>query len=419
MEILTTGEKIRRARIYKGLTLKDICGDMISVSKLSCIENNKIEAEPEILESISEKLGLDYEYLVQDIQYQIKNNIEELTKTSTDQQYESGIYYNLSYCTENAYYDLAFELVHLLFAYYRKNSRIDKIEEVLSIYFQLNNKSHTSQNIVTYNGDMGDYFYLNEEYDQAIYYYDNAINILNENKELSQESIAILLNNKVKCMIKLFQYGDIEESADLLKNYAGFVKNDMNRADIYKTLVLAKISQNGETDKGYEEQIYMLLNDSIEDICEAKLEFAQALFLRKSTEKAMEYIEFGISNYPAKLKEKKVAFVLNCVNELINNNILEEAKKICDDALNYAIMLDNINYIEKAYYFKSTILQKMGDYNSAEMYMNLSVDALMKYGNKKERYLRYMELGNMYYKLGQPAESIKYFNIAINVKKKL
>ena len=41
MEILSTGEKIKRARIYKGITLKELCGEEISISKMSCIENGR------------------------------------------------------------------------------------------------------------------------------------------------------------------------------------------------------------------------------------------------------------------------------------------------------------------------------------------------------------------------------------------
>ena len=50
MEILSTGEKIKRARIYKGITLKDLCEDKISISKMSCIENGKVKADKEIYE---------------------------------------------------------------------------------------------------------------------------------------------------------------------------------------------------------------------------------------------------------------------------------------------------------------------------------------------------------------------------------
>ena len=76
MEILSTGEKIKRSRIYKGITLKELCGDKISISKMSCIENSKIKADEEALRYISNKLEVDYNYLVRDVYDQIKYNVE-------------------------------------------------------------------------------------------------------------------------------------------------------------------------------------------------------------------------------------------------------------------------------------------------------------------------------------------------------
>ena len=78
MEILSTGEKIKRARIYKGITLKELCGEEISISKMSCIENGKIKADDECLKYISDKLQIDYSYLVQDVYEQIKENIKSV-----------------------------------------------------------------------------------------------------------------------------------------------------------------------------------------------------------------------------------------------------------------------------------------------------------------------------------------------------
>ena len=78
MEILSTGEKIKRARVYKGITLKELCRDRISISKMSCIENGKIKADEESLKYIAEKLQIDYNYLTQDVYEQIKSNIENI-----------------------------------------------------------------------------------------------------------------------------------------------------------------------------------------------------------------------------------------------------------------------------------------------------------------------------------------------------
>ena len=78
MEILSTGEKIKRARIYKGVTLKELCGEKISISKMSCIENGKIKADEDVLKFIADKLDIDFEYLVQDVYEQISNNLKAI-----------------------------------------------------------------------------------------------------------------------------------------------------------------------------------------------------------------------------------------------------------------------------------------------------------------------------------------------------
>ena len=82
MKILSTGEKIKRSRIYKGYTLREICDDKISVSKMSCIENNKVIAEPWILELISKELDIDIEYLNENVFEQVKGNIKILKENA-------------------------------------------------------------------------------------------------------------------------------------------------------------------------------------------------------------------------------------------------------------------------------------------------------------------------------------------------
>lgn len=88
MEVLATGEKIKRARVYKGLTLKEMCGEGLSISKLSCIENNKIKAEPEVLQYISKKLDIDYAYLIESTKTQLERNLKTLKNRKSVEDYE-------------------------------------------------------------------------------------------------------------------------------------------------------------------------------------------------------------------------------------------------------------------------------------------------------------------------------------------
>lgn len=95
MEILSTGEKIKRARVYQGITLKELCGNKVSISKMSCIENGKIKADKDMLEYIANKLDLDYEYLVRDVKEQIISNLELINEDLVpDEEMDNVINHN-------------------------------------------------------------------------------------------------------------------------------------------------------------------------------------------------------------------------------------------------------------------------------------------------------------------------------------
>ena len=121
MEILSTGQKIKRARIYKGITLKELCKEKISISKMSCIENGKVKADEETIKYIADIIQVDYDYLIQDIYEQIYNNLQTIKKEKpVGRELEDNININLGYAIEYEYNDLALELIHILFTYYSK-----------------------------------------------------------------------------------------------------------------------------------------------------------------------------------------------------------------------------------------------------------------------------------------------------------
>jgi len=133
MEILSTGEKIKRTRIYKGFTLREMCDDKISVSKMSCIENNKVMAEPWVLELISKKLDIDITYLNENVKEQVEENIKALKEEVQNlthimgDEFEGKAVYNLQFAQKYNYYDLAIELMHMLFNFYLDKKNLKKL----------------------------------------------------------------------------------------------------------------------------------------------------------------------------------------------------------------------------------------------------------------------------------------------------
>ena len=95
------------------------------------------------------------------------------------------------------------------------------------------------------------------------------------------------------------------------------------------------------------------------------------------------------------------------------------AEDFADKAINIAIELNHIELIEQSYYLKGMLLQKQERYVEAELYMNLSLDSLVKFGTRKDLYSRYIDMANMYHKINDTHDSIKYFTLAMKMQKKI
>ncbi|MEW8956179.1 helix-turn-helix domain-containing protein [Clostridium sp.] len=418
MEILSTGEKIKRARIYKGATLKEICGDKISVSKMSCIENNKVKPEQWILEMIADKLNLDISYLLKDVKEQIKDNIENFKNQAISKDIEDKLFYNLDYAMEYKHYDLAFHLIHILFQSYLDNRSFEKIQVIVSKYYDVCQKSGSINNLILYLKDMGKYFFLNKEYTQAASYFDNMISLIEEENISDNNEKSIAIYNKAVCHFKLKEFDKTYSLVDRLKDNVHFVEDKWKRAAIYNFIGDIFLKRGIEEADDFEKKAHELYDNAEQKIC-ALIDSSLILMEVGRVERSLMYINDAIEICKGNCEDKVVSVLITCVENLLEKGLIEEAQSRCDEALNYAISSDDIRYIERAYYLKSKVLQKKDRFIESEMYMNFSFDALMKFGSKKAIYERYLEMGNMYFKLGEAREALKYLNLAINMERRI
>lgn len=420
MEILSTGEKIKRARIYKRITLKELCGEEISISKMSCIENGKIKADDECLKYISDKLQIDYSYLVQDVYEQIKDNIKSVKKSKHSlEKIESIIKYNLDYSFRYNFNDLALELIHILFKLYIKNNKIEKLQLLISKYFDLYQHATNNEQIIIYYSDMAEFFVKTKEYHEAISYYSRIIQIYEKDK--------IKFDDKYiyACFYEGICYKNInliEESYKCLKKIIdkeALFKNDNDKGDYYHEFAIVNILLYiGEADK----YLNIALNykkDDMKVLAKFKAENGDIYFKVHKDDKALIELEDAAKIYPREDVRGCGEFLIKCIDILYKNNKYDEAFSYISEALNLAIDIDDERLIEKAYYFKGMIHQKLNDYIQAEMYMNLATDFLLRFANNEEKYKRYNEMAELYYNLNELKESIKYFTLAIQIEKKL
>lgn len=419
MEILSIGEKIKRTRIYKGYTLKDICEEKISISKMSCIENGKINPEDWILELISDKLDMDIEYLKKDIREQLKCNLKEVKANYNEVGQGGFLKYNLDYAEEYKYYDIAFEYMHILFNYYLEVKDTKSCQDNTARYYKICRKSGSEKNKLIYYMDIGKYFYAGNEYFQAASYYNNVRKALTENESKDHDFLISATYEEANCIFMMKNYENAYEILNKLINIINFIKDDYYKAKIFNLLGMLSIKMENGKFKQFQEQSYKLVENNKSLKAKFIYNYGCAMLKTNMNENAYEYINEAISLYPEEINRDFVYFMLDVIKTLIQIDKISQAKGFCDKILNYSIDLHEDVFIEKSYYFKALIVHRENNIEMSEMYMNLSLDILMKIGDKNMIKARYMEIGVLYFEMNNTSESLKYFNLALNMNKKI
>lgn len=422
MEILSTGEKIKRARIFKGITLKELCEDKISIAKMSCIENGKAKADKELLEYIAKKIDIDFEYLVEDVYEQITNNLESIKRNiSCDMESENKIKDNLAYAIKYKYFNLAFELIHILFSYYVEDNKVENIQLIVSQYYDLYQRDNTPKNTFIYFKDMARYLSQNGEYIEAVSYYSKLREMMEscDTGDFDKNEYCLISYNEALCFIHL---NNFEEAYKILSDVIEFVDeltDEECKGNIYHTYAIICIKLRKSCADEYKKKAYDYQKFNPISLALSHGEYGKYYFEIGERDKAIMEIEEGIKIFPDDNQCKNVEFLNYCTNLFMQNGEYGVANKLAEEALNMAIVTDNVKLIERSYYLKGTVLQKMDRYAEAEKYMNLSLDALFKFGSREERKARYYEMAKLYYKLGSTTDSLKYFNLALNADKKI
>lgn len=418
MEILSVGEKIKRARVYKRLTLKDICNEKISVSKMSCIENGKIEPDDCILEFLSKKLDISIEYLKYDTKKQFIDNLKKFNDIEESKK-EEYLKYNMYYAKQYNYYDIAFKFMHIIFNYYLDINKIELIREISSEYYDLCRRNKTDNVKFTYYMDMGRYLFSSGEYLQSADYYRIISNYIEKNKIKDNDMKIKSLYYEVQSYIMIGNYNKACKIASKLANCINEVKNDLSKAKIYNILLFLYVKMDDISFFKYkrEGEKYFAINSKVK----AQYMYNSGLKLLKDhkVDEAKKLICNSMRLFPNKGNKKYSYFISDLINDLINSKDIIEYEDLCDEILNYSIDINDYLIIENAYYLKAKIFEKVGNKMSFEMCMSLSLDFLLKLNDKEKLYNRYIEMGKMYADLNNIQDSIKYFNLAIKLSKKV
>ena len=309
--------------------------------------------------------------------------------------------------------------MHILFSCYVEENKVEKIQLIVSQYYDLFQRNNTEENTIIYFKDMAQYLSKNKEYIEAISYYGKLREMLLQKDSCDKSEYCLIGYNEALCYQNIQQF---EESYKILSDIIQHVDtlyDDESKGMIYHIYANVCIKLKKEEVDKYKEKAYECQKHNPISVALSKGNYGKYYFEVGEREKAIHEITEGIKIFPKDNNEKHVEFLNYCIKILIDNNEYQIAYDIAEEALNMAIITDNIRLIEKSYYLKGTILQKMDRLKEAERYMNLSLDSLFKFGSREERKDRYIDMAKLYYELGDTIDSLKYFNLAFAVDKKL
>lgn len=414
MDFLSTGEKIKRARIYKGLTLKQLCEEDISISRMSCIENGKVKADKWVLELVADRLNLDLEYLLCDDLTQLNNSINKyMEKKVLNEEEAEEIREYLDYSLSKEYEDISAKLMHILFISYTNLRDFKKAKDLLNEYSNIYESNKESQRL--YYEDLALYFTVRKNFADAITYYNMLLDFLL--KEGIGKNSEIYIKNSTALAICNYRIGNIEKSREIIKvifSIQGINLNNKCLGEAQGILAILELLQGNYEEfnsnyNRYREKVdcnsynWKRINSLIIDafLKAGKYEEAQKLtedsILRINKEDKISYIEL-------------LLFIINVYN---SNGCIESVKEYCELSLELAINKNNMFFIERSYYFKAELSKNERNDMQWEMYMNLATDLLLKFGTYEEKRERYLEMADLYHYLDDTNEALKYLSLAI------
>ncbi|MGG5462011.1 helix-turn-helix domain-containing protein [Clostridium sp. B9] len=420
MDFLSTGEKIKRARIYKGLTLKQLCKDDISISRMSCIENGKVKADRWVLELVAERLELDLEYLLCDDITQLNNSIEKYSeKVILEESEADEIKEYLEYSMSKEYDDISAKLMHILFRNYTNLREFRKAKELLNDYSNIyeNNKKGKKK----YYEDLALYFMVRKNFSDAITYYNMLLDAIIKEGVDKQNNYYI---ESANCLaICYYRIGQLDKCKELLKSIfktTNISPNNNVLGESYGLLsILDLLSGNDNAFKEnfdkynklsmYKSYNWKRLNSLIID----------ALLNRDKGNEALELTSKSIDEIN---KDDKIAYIemlLFIIDVYNNNGQIDRVREYCELALELAINKNNMFFIERSYYFKAELSKHEKNDMQWEMYMNLATDLLLKFGSYEEKKSRYLEMADLYHYLDDTNEALKYLSFAVKEVDKL
>ena len=241
MNILSLGEKIKKLRKEKNMTLKELAGDRITAAQISHIERDKSHTSYELLEYLSERLDVSIDYLLETKEMQSKKITDNLIlqseiyiKRDALDEAEKEIHEIIEICEEYGLSENYGKCNYLLGDIYlkRKDGATANFyfEKALFYFIKNDDKKRIFQCYM----NIANIYFDEEFYQVSLTNYYFAKDILEEINIDDPDTYKELYSKISKCYMKL---NDSEKSLEFIEKI-GNIDNDYSPEQEIELLVL-------------------------------------------------------------------------------------------------------------------------------------------------------------------------------------
>jgi tetratricopeptide (TPR) repeat protein len=428
MEVLTIGEKIRRMRKEKGMSLRELGGDYVSKAQLSYVENGKASPSIELLKYIAERLDVDIEYLLETEKDQVKRYcklwLEEMrVYVNTNDIYNTKKMYETIEKEAKRYElsDILAENCLLMAKGYTNKKLYDKALNYIQKSFYYYSKINNIEKVIELIIDEGNIYLFKGLYEIALNKYRQAYSFYSQ---LSYKALGIesrILYNISTC------YHRLKDREKALKYAEEVLKVDEQLKDVKRYAEsLVKYASTLILNKKYTEaeeilkKANLLLNEEKDRKTQAFLENNLGCI----------YMESGnyIKAYKHLIKAKQIKEDMdldelpNTLFELYKYYIKideeETALRQLEKAIEFSKERGLKNYLVRGFDYYIEYLTDKKLYEEAIKKINEQISILEKMEMKRILLSAYLKLGNIYSLLGDDEKALEAFNKGYEINKK-
>ncbi|MED0970531.1 transcriptional regulator [Bacillus paramycoides] len=417
------GERIRQVRMHKGLTQGEIVSGICSITYLSRIESGKIKPSSSFIKKVSNKLGIDGDYLIDGNYEEIKLTILEIcNKYKKDKSInEADLSLLELYVREVDSIPSLLKVYGVLIYYHARQKNLLYVKSLVDQASQMipsQVEMQDTEDYIYYLKARGYYFYYKQDYIAAHDIYVQAESLLGV--EETEQHAHIYYN---LCLVYKELYKDKSISRlYALKAYNIYRKNGMEKNVINTLLMLAVLYI---IDELYEKALETLqkVENSVATNGDStylpiiSYDYGKIYQGLKEYTNAIKYYEetLELSNLLSE-KHQKVYALRNMIEVYIELKDWKNVNKVMNEAFHFLSIYDvPIAHVQLSG-LKAKIFKIRGDYYEYEKNMQKAIEVGVE--KKQHRLVAELsfELGNFYNENRSYKLSAKYFKISAENK---